>query len=75
MGLRGEMEDGVDLVLSKHSLYICWKSDISLLEGKIRSSVEYTGVVQGCAIVQLVERDNVVVRVGKDEMANEPTSS
>lgn len=73
--LRREVEDGVDLVLAKHSLDVAWRCDVAVFEGKVRSVVEHARVVQGRAVVELVEGDHIVVWIGEHEMAHEPARS
>jgi hypothetical protein len=47
-----------------------------MLKGEVRSVVEDARVVQRCAIVELIERDDVVVvGVREYQMADKPTSS
>jgi hypothetical protein len=74
--LRGEVEDGVNLVLSKSALDVRWRCDISVLERKIWLVIEDARVVEGGAIVELVEgHDIVVLGICEDQVAHEPTSS
>jgi hypothetical protein len=64
--LRGKMEDGVDLMFSENTLHICGRSDVALLEGEIGPAIEDTSVVQASAVIELVERDDIVAfRVGE----------
>lgn len=72
--LRGEVEDCVDLVLAEHTLHVCWRCDVPVLECEIILVVENPRVVEGRAVVELVEGDDVVMAgVCEDEVAGEPT--
>lgn len=73
--LRREVEDGVDLVLAQHPLDVARTCDVALLKGKVGSAVEHPRVVQRRAIVELVKRHDVVVRIPKDQMADEPAGA
>lgn len=75
VGLRCEVEDGVDLVLTQHALDIAWGGDVAMLEGEVRSVVEHARVVQRCAVVELVQRDDVVVGVGEYEVPYKPAGA
>jgi hypothetical protein len=76
MRLRGEMENGIDLVLPQHALDVCRRGNVSVLECKVWPAVEDARVVQCCAIVELIQRDDiVVVGVRQDQMADKPTGS
>lgn len=72
MRLGCEVKDGVDFVLAKNTLHVCGSGDVPLFESEVGTVVKYTCVVEGCAVVELVEGDDVVVGVFKDQMANEP---
>jgi hypothetical protein len=39
MRLCREVENGVDLVLAKHTLYICWGRDVAILEREVGLAV------------------------------------
>ena len=73
--LRRKVEDGIDLMLSKHSLNVARQCDIAMFKDKIRPVVEHSCVVQGRAVVELIERDHIVVRIGEHDMTYEPTCS
>ena len=73
--MRRKVEDGINLVLAEHSLNLGRGSDVAMFKRKVRPVVKDTGVVQRCAIVELVERDDIVVRVGEHKMAHEPARS
>lgn len=59
--LSSEVEDGVDLVRAKDTLHVGRRCDVAILECKVRLAIEYARVVQSCAVVELIERDDVVV--------------
>ena len=69
------MEDGIDFVLAEHSLDIARGRNIAMFEGKVGSTVEYPGIVQRGTVVKLIERDDVVMGVGKHKMAYKPACS
>ena len=74
--LRGEVEDGVDVVPLEAVDDLGRVGDVPLVECEVAPVVEDAGVVEGRAVVQLVKRDDVVsVRIGEGEMADEPTCS
>jgi hypothetical protein len=76
MRLCGEVEDGIDVVLAQHTLNVGRRGNVSMLEGEVRSVVEDARVVQARAVVELIERDDiVVVGVCQDQMAGKPTCS
>lgn len=73
MGLSGKVENGVDVVALEAVDYLGGMGDVALVEGKVALVVQYPGVVEGRAVVQLVERDNIVgVWVGEGQVADEP---
>lgn len=72
--LRSEVEDCVNLVLAKHTLYVYWRCDISVLECEVILAIENARIVEGRAVVELVEGDDIVMAgVREDEVADEPT--
>jgi hypothetical protein len=76
MGLRREMEDGVDVMLPQYPLYVRWRCDVTVLEREVWFVVECSGVVQRRAVVKLIKGDDIVlVGVREDEMADEPAGS
>jgi hypothetical protein len=76
MRLRSEVEDCVDFVLAEHTLHFCWEGDISILEYKIVLVIEHARVVEGRAVIELVEGDDVVMPgIREDEVADEPAST
>lgn len=72
MRLRSEVEDGVNLVLIETCGDIGRARHVSLEEGEVWLRVENMMVVQSCTIVQLVETDDVVLRIGQNKMADQP---
>ena len=72
MRLRSEMEDGVNLVLFKARGDIGRARHVSLEEAEVRLGVKDAMVVHCCAIVQLVETDDAVLRIGQNKMADQP---
>jgi hypothetical protein len=74
--LCGEVEDGIDVVLAQDTLDICRRGNVTMLKSEVRSVVEDARVVQARTVVELIERDDiVVVGVRQDEMADKPTCS
>lgn len=73
VGLRGKMENGINVVSLEavHDLGgIC---NVAIVEGEIPLVVQDTGVVQGSAVIELIEGDDVVrVGVGQGKMSYEP---
>jgi hypothetical protein len=63
MRLRCEVADGVYLVLAKALLHVRGGGDVAVFESKVGTTVQYAGVVEGCAVVQLVEGYDVVLWV------------
>lgn len=71
--LRGQMEDGVDVVLSQTAQHIGRLGDVSVEEFEIGPGFEHARVVERTAVVELVEADDVVGgRVFGDEVADQP---
>jgi hypothetical protein len=73
VGLSGEVEDGVNLVLAQHTLYVRGRCNVPMLKGKVLAVVEDASVIQGRAIVELVEGyDIVAVGVRESKVSDEP---
>lgn len=75
VGLRGKVEDGVDPVLAEHSFDVRGRCDVALLEGEVGTAVQDARIIQSRAVVELVERDDMIVRVRQDQVAHKPASS
>ena len=75
VGLRGEVEDGINSMFSKHMLHIYRRGDVALLECKVWSTVEYSRVVEGCAVVEFIQGHDVIVGVRQDQMPDKPACS
>jgi hypothetical protein len=75
MRLRRKVEDGVDFVLTQHALHVGRRCYVAILKGEIGLVVEDSCVVERCTVVELVERHDIVFRVGENEMADEPASA
>ena len=65
VGLRREVEDRVDLVRGEAAHHVLDLGHVAVVEGEVGLGVEDARVVQGRAIVELVEGDDVVGRVGE----------
>jgi hypothetical protein len=71
--LRREVDHRVDVVALQAVDYLGRIGHVALVEGKVAPVVEDARVVEGRAVVQLVEGDDVVsVRVGEGEVPDEP---
>lgn len=64
VGLSGEVEDGVDVVGAKGGGDRGGRGDVAVDECEVGEVGETAGVVEGSAVVEFVEGDDVVVRVG-----------
>jgi hypothetical protein len=73
--LRRKVEDGIDFVLAQCTLYIGRGCDVAILESEVGPAVEDSCVVEGCAVIELVQRHDIVLRVGDYEMADKPASA
>lgn len=72
--LCSKVENGVDLVLAQHSLHIRGRSDVALFEREVAATVENAGVIKCRAVVEFIERYNVVVLgVRKSQVSDKPT--
>ena len=70
------MEDCVDFVLLQAVHNLGGVRDVALVEGKVLLVVENAGVIEGGAVVKLVERYDIVrVGVGQGKMSYQPTST
>lgn len=72
VGLRGEVEDGVDGVGPEDGLHAGRRRDVAVDEGEVGPGGETARVVEGSAVVKFVEGDDVVVRVREREVADDP---
>jgi hypothetical protein len=61
MRLRSEVEDGINLVLAKHSLDVGWGRDITMLKCEVGSVLEHARIVQRGTVVELVEGYHIVM--------------
>jgi hypothetical protein len=76
MRLRCEVKNGVNLVLAKHAFHVGWRCDVAIFKREVFLLIEDPRVVEGRAVVELVERDDVVMaRICENEMADEPTGT
>jgi hypothetical protein len=76
VGLRREMEDGVDVMLAQYALHVCRRCNVAVLEGEVPLLFKCPRIIQCRAVVELIEGDDIiVVRIREDEMANNPTGS
>jgi hypothetical protein len=63
-------------VLAEHTLHVCREGDISILEYEVALVIEHARVVEGRAVIELVEGDDVVMLgIREDEVADEPAST
>ena len=76
MRLRGEVEDGVDFVALQAVDNLGRVRNVALVEGEIALLIESPRVVERGAVIELVERHDVVgIGIGNGEVPNEPTST
>ena len=76
VGLSSKMEDGINTVLSqaaKNGFFVCHVAENEL---EVGARVETFGVLESCAVVDLVEgEDVVIIWVGQSQVADHPGSS
>lgn len=73
VGLRSEMEDGIDIVALQTVHDFGGVCNVAMVEGEVALVLEDARVVQGSAVVELVEGDDIVrVGVGQGEMSYQP---
>jgi hypothetical protein len=76
VALRGEVEDGVNIVPLQAVYHLRWVGDVALVEAEVSPLVERPRVVERAAIIELVEGDDVVrVRVCDGQVADQPASA
>lgn len=74
VGLRGEVEDGVNVVALEAVHDLRGVRDVAMVEGEVPLIVQGAGVVERCAVVQLVEGDDVVgIGVCERQVTYQPT--
>jgi hypothetical protein len=74
--MRSKVEDGIDVVFLQAPDHVAWYGDIAVEEAEIRLRLQHARIVQRAAIVELVERHNVVVvGVFDGKMAHKPRSA
>jgi hypothetical protein len=74
--LGGKVEDGVDVVALHAVEHLGRVGNVAVEKGKVALIIEDTRVVERRAVVELVERDNVVcIRVREREVADQPTGT
>ena len=76
VGLGSEVEDGVNVVTLQAVHNLRWVGDITVVEGEVSLVVQRTGVVEGSAVVELIEGDDVVgIWVLDSQVADQPTGA
>ena len=75
VGLGGEVEDAVDGVEGHTGEDVGGVGDVAVVEGEVWVRGEDGGVIQGGAVGDVVEGDDVVGGVGQDQVADEPACS
>lgn len=60
MRLRRKVDDGVDVIFLQDACDVGRFRYVALHKGEIREMVEGGGVIEGCAILELVEGDNAI---------------
>jgi len=74
VGLRGEVEDGVNIVALEAVHDLRGVRDVAMVEGEVSLIVQDAGIVERCAVVQLVEGDDVVgIGVCERQVTYQPT--
>lgn len=74
--LRGEVEDGVDVVALEAVHHLGGVGDVALVEGEVALVIEGARVVERRAVVELVEGDNVVgLGVCEGQVAHQPAGT
>ncbi len=70
VGLRGKVEDGIDVVSLQTVHDFGGVRDVAMVEAEISFVVENAGIVQRRTVVQLVEGDDIVgIWVCQNEMS------
>jgi len=73
MALCGEVEDGIDLVVPKTSQHVLAAYNVAVEETEIWPTFEHACIVKGAAVVQLIERDDIIrCRILHDKMSYQP---
>src|SRR5450432_3664497 len=76
VGLSGKVEDGINLVAFKTIHDFGGVCNIAMVEAKVPLVIERPGIVERSAVVQLVERDNIIgIRICHGQMSHQPTST
>ena len=76
VGLGGKVEDGVDIVALEAVDDLDGVGDVALVEAKVALLVEGARVVEGGAVVELVEGHDVIgVGIGEGEVSHQPRSA
>jgi hypothetical protein len=74
--LGGKVEDGVDVVALEAVDHLDGVGDVALVEAKVALLVEGACVVERGAVVELVERDDIVgVGIREGEVSHKPRSA
>jgi len=74
VGLRSEVENGINLVALEAVHDFGGVCDVAMVECEIALVVEGAGVVQRSAVVELVEGDDIVcIGVGQGKVSYQPT--
>lgn len=76
VGLRRKVEDGINFVSLQTVHHFRGIGDVAMVEGKVALVVESSSVVQGGAVIELVERHDVVcIGIGQSQMSDQPAST
>lgn len=76
MGLGGEVEDSINLVALEAVHDFRRVSDIAMVEAEVPLVIECPRIVQRGAVVELIERDNVVgIRICHSQVSNQPAGT
>lgn len=76
MGLSSEMKNGINVVPFETVHDLGRIRNVSMIKGKVSLIIESTGIVQGRAVFQLVERNNVVgIWVCDGQVSHQPAGT
>lgn len=70
------MDDGIDVVLAEAADDIISRSNVTLVERELWVAAQNFGIFQGSAVLELVERDKIVIIwIGDCEGSKDPRTS
>lgn len=76
MTLRSKVENRINIIFPQGRLHLNRGGDITLHESEIRARIKTPCVIQRSAVIELIERDNVIVgSICEGEVADEPAGA